>query len=47
MVYGQNSMGQNGMDKMVVIFGIDYNSSELNSYFNQKSQWNDKHTEET
>src|SRR6218665_2061995 len=46
MVYGQNGMGQNGMDKMVwtkwygqngtekmvVIFRIDYNSSEFNSY---------------
>ena len=42
MVYGQNGMGQNGMDKivwtkwymdkMVAIFGIGYNSSEFNSY---------------
>ena len=31
-VTGQNGTGQNGMDKMVVIFGIDYNSSEFNSY---------------
>ena len=32
MVYEQDGMGQNGMDKMVAIFGIDYNSSEFNSY---------------
>jgi len=37
MVYGQNGMGQNGMDKMVAIFGIDYNSSEFNSYLVTKS----------
>src|SRR6218665_529598 len=46
MVYGQNGMGQNGMekwygqngsDKMVVIFRIDYNSSEFNSYLVTKS----------
>src|SRR6218665_66697 len=29
--------GQNGTDKMVVIFGIDYNSSEFNSYLVTKS----------
>ena len=29
--------GQNGMDKMVAIFGIDYNSSELNTYLISKS----------
>ena len=41
MVYGQNGIGQNGMDKIVWTkwygqngsnFGIDYNSSEFNSY---------------
>ena len=30
--------GQNGTDKMVAIFGIDYNSSEFNAYFVIKSQ---------
>ena len=42
--YGQNGMGQNGIwygqngtDKMVVIFRIDYNSSEFNSYLVTKS----------
>ena len=29
--------GQNGTDKMVAIFGIDYNSSEFNSYLVTKS----------
>src|SRR6218665_3835396 len=29
--------GQNGTDKMVVIFRIDYNSSEFNSYLVTKS----------
>src|SRR6218665_2204477 len=29
--------GQNGTDKMVVIFCIDYNSSEFNSYLVTKS----------
>ena len=37
MVYGQNGMGQNGTDKMVAIFHIDYNSSEFNSYLVTKS----------
>ena len=39
MVYGQNGMGQNGMDKMVRTngSGIDYNSSEFNSYLVTKS----------
>src|SRR6218665_3922237 len=42
MVYGQNGIGQNGIgqngtDKMVVIFRIDYNSSEFNSYLVTKS----------
>ena len=32
MVYGQN-----GTDKMVVVFGIDYKSSEFNSYLVNKS----------
>src|SRR6218665_1923412 len=40
--HGQNGIwtkwyGQNGTDKMVVIFGIDYNSSEFNSYLVTKS----------
>ena len=41
--------GQNGRDKMVAIFGIDYNSSEINTYLfsNQKSQISAKLTEET
>ena len=30
--YGTKWYGQKGTDKMVVIFGIDYNSSEFNSY---------------
>ena len=30
--YGTKWYGQNGTDKMVVIFGIEYNSSEFNSY---------------
>ena len=29
--------GQNGTDKMVASFGIDYNSSEINTYFVTKS----------
>src|SRR6218665_1657316 len=45
MVYGQNVIGQNGMDKMVRTtwyemvssFGIDYNSSEINTYLVTKS----------
>ena len=45
-VTGQNGSGQNGMDKMartewsdkmVAIFGIDYNSSEFNTYLVSKS----------
>jgi len=32
-----NWYGQNGTDKMVVIFLIDYNSSEFNSYLVTKS----------
>ena len=28
---------QNGTDKMIVIFGIDYNSSEFNAYLVTKS----------
>jgi len=31
-VTGQNGSGQNGTDKMVAIFGIDYISSEFNTY---------------
>ena len=34
---GQNGMGQNGTDKMVAIFGIDYNLSEFNSNLVTKS----------
>ena len=30
--YRQNGTDKNGMDKMAAIFGIDYNSSEFNSY---------------
>ena len=46
MVYGQNGVGQNDMDKwygqndmdkMVAIIGIDYNSSEFKSYLVTKS----------
>ena len=29
--------GQNGTDKMVASFGIDYNSSEINTYLVTKS----------
>jgi len=35
--YGTKWYGQNGKDKMVAIFGIDYNSSEFNSYLVTKS----------
>ena len=47
MVTGQNGSGQNGTDKMVygqngtdkmvASFGIDYNSSEINTYLVTKS----------
>ena len=47
MVYGQNGIwtkwywtkwyGQNGTDKLVAIFGIEYNSSEFNTYIVTKS----------
>ena len=55
VVYEQNGIGQNDMDKMVrtewygqngIIFGIDFNSSEFNTYLVTKSQTSDKHTEE-
>ena len=45
--------GQNSTDKMVAIFGLDYNSSEFNTwaYLVTKSmvptQISDKHSEET
>ena len=43
MVYGQN-----GTDKMVAIFRIDYNPSEFKYLFSKKkSQISDKHTEKT
>ena len=35
--YGTKWYGQNAADKMVAIFGIDYNSSEFNSYLVTKS----------
>ena len=35
--YEQNGFGQNGTDKMAASFGIDYNSSEINTYFVTKS----------
>ena len=40
--YGQNAMRtkwyrQNGTDKMLAIFGIDYNSSEFSTYLVIKS----------
>jgi len=37
MVYGQNVIGQNDTDKMVASFGINYNSSEINTYLVTKS----------
>jgi len=37
MVTGQNGSEQNGMDKMIANFGIDYNSSEFNDYLVTKS----------
>jgi len=35
--FGQKWYGQNGTGKMVAIFGIDYNSSEFNTYLVAKS----------
>ena len=35
--YGTKWYRQNDLDKMVAIFGIDYNSSEFNSYLVTKS----------
>jgi len=43
MVYGQNGIGQNGMDKMVwtkwynFISGVHFNQVEFNIYFVTKS----------
>jgi len=34
---GQNVIGQNGTDKLVASFGIDYNASEINTYLVTKS----------
>ena len=36
-LYGQNIIGQNGTDKMVASFGVDYNSGEINTYLVTKS----------